>query len=120
MSVVKKKIVSQIIFVIIKIIFYLCSSETKQLGLCIVIDAQRSTWKTTKNIIHKVFEILDENIGAMLVVRLDVFWDKQRVENCTKSRTEGEVRIEDNYIDYISINASKSVFIFENLQFKLN
>jgi len=42
---------------------------------------------------HKVFEILDVNIGAMLIVRLDVFWDKQRVENCTKSRTEGEVRV---------------------------
>lgn len=42
---------------------------------------------------HKVFEILDVNIGAMLIVRLDVFWDKQRVDNCTKSRTEGEVSI---------------------------
>lgn len=42
---------------------------------------------------HKVFEILDVTVGAMLIVRLDVFWDKQRVENCTKSRTEGEVGI---------------------------
>lgn len=68
------------------------SPETRQSGLCIVLDAQRSTWKTTKSVMHRVFEILDENVGAMLIVRLDVFWDKQRVENCTKSRTDGEVR----------------------------
>uniref|UniRef100_A0A2H8TYV8 SEC14 domain and spectrin repeat-containing protein 1 n=1 Tax=Melanaphis sacchari TaxID=742174 RepID=A0A2H8TYV8_9HEMI len=68
----------------------LYSPETRQTGLCVVLDAQRSTWKTTKSVMHKVFEILDVNIGAMLIVRLDVFWDKQRVENCTKSRTEGE------------------------------
>lgn len=69
------------------------SLETRQSGLCVVLDAQRSTWKTTKSVMHKVFEILDVNIGTMLIVRLDVFWDKQRVENCTKSRTEGEVRV---------------------------
>ncbi|XP_025418579.1 SEC14 domain and spectrin repeat-containing protein 1-B isoform X2 [Sipha flava] len=68
----------------------LFSPETRQSGLCVVLDAQRSTWKTTKSVMHKVFEILDVNIGTMLIVRLDVFWDKQRVENCTKSRTEGE------------------------------
>lgn len=72
---------------------YNYSPETRQTGLCVVLDAQRSTWKTTKSVMHKVFEILDVNIGAMLIVRLDVFWDKQRVENCTKSRTEGEVRV---------------------------
>ncbi|XP_050422476.1 SEC14 domain and spectrin repeat-containing protein 1-B [Adelges cooleyi] len=66
------------------------SPDTRQMGLCVVLDAQRSTWKTTKSVMHKVFEILDVNIGSMLVVRLDVFWDKQRVENCTKTRTEGE------------------------------
>lgn len=68
----------------------LFSSETRQSGLCVVLDAQRSTWKTTKSVMHRVFEILDVNVGAMLIVRSDVFWDKQRVENCTKSRTDGE------------------------------
>ncbi|KAE9527670.1 hypothetical protein AGLY_012743 [Aphis glycines] len=72
----------------------LYSPETRQTGLCVVLDAQRSTWKTTKSVMHKVFEILDVNIGTMLIVRLDVFWDKQRVDNCTKSRTEGE-RVEE-------------------------
>lgn len=72
-------------------LFIIYSPETRQTGLCVVLDAQRSTWKTTKSVMHKVFEILDVNVGAMLIVKLDVFWDKQRVENCTKSRTEGEV-----------------------------
>lgn len=55
---------------------------------------------------HKVFEILDVNIGTMLIVRLDVFWDKQRVDNCTKSRTEGEVRVKNN-----SFNALNYIYI---------
>ncbi|XP_050539080.1 SEC14 domain and spectrin repeat-containing protein 1-B [Daktulosphaira vitifoliae] len=66
------------------------SPETRQTGFCVLLDAQRSTWKTTKSVMHKVLDVLDVNIGAMIVVRLDVFWDKQRVDNCTKTRTEGE------------------------------
>lgn len=85
----KKKIV---LTLLLKITFCSCfRPETRQAGLCVVLDAQRSTWKTTKSTMHRVFEVLDVNIGAMLVVRSDVFWDKQRVDNCTKTRTEGEV-----------------------------
>lgn len=68
------------------------SHETLLAGLSVVIDAQRTSWRLTKAWIAHVQSLIDVDYAKqILVIRPDAFWDKQRVESCTKTEKPGEV-----------------------------
>lgn len=63
-----------------------CSKETVNNGLNVVIDTQMCSWRCARNAIQYVSEALNCNTIRLYAVRPEVFWDKQRVENCTKAQ----------------------------------
>lgn len=62
------------------------SKETVNNGLNVVIDTQMCSWRCARNAIHYVSDSLNCNTIRLYAVRPEVFWDKQRVENCTKAQ----------------------------------
>jgi hypothetical protein len=69
-----------------------CSPQTRGNGLAVVVDATRSTWRTTRACIRQVGVVLGADAAAIIVLRPEAFWDKQRVDNCARTQKEGEVR----------------------------
>lgn len=55
-------------------------------------DATRSAWRMTRACIRQVGVVLGADAAAIIVLRPEVFWDKQRVDNCARTQKEGEVR----------------------------
>lgn len=73
------------------LIFY--SKRTRTEGLTVIIDAQKGSWRQTRNSIRQVTEIFTpEELGSLIVLRPEAFWDKQRVDHCTRTRKDGQVR----------------------------
>lgn len=62
------------------------SKETVNNGLNVVIDTQMCSWRCARNAIQYVSDSLNCNTIRLYAVRPEVFWDKQRVENCTKAQ----------------------------------
>jgi hypothetical protein len=69
-----------------------CSPQTRRNGLAVVVDATRSAWRMTRACIRQVGVVLGADAAAIIVLRPEAFWDKQRVDNCARIRKEGEVR----------------------------
>jgi hypothetical protein len=67
------------------------SPETRRNGLAVVLDATRSAWRTARACIRQVGVTLGADAAAIIVLRPEGFWDKQRVDNCTRTQKEGEV-----------------------------
>ncbi|XP_033210466.1 SEC14 domain and spectrin repeat-containing protein 1-B isoform X2 [Belonocnema kinseyi] len=65
------------------------SEDTKQNGLCLLIDARYAVWRVARTFIRLSTLLLGKNATSAIAVRPDGFWDK-RVDNCTKSHKEGE------------------------------
>ncbi|KAL1456789.1 hypothetical protein WDU94_001490 [Cyamophila willieti] len=63
----------------------LFSPETRRLGICVVVDATRGPWRIARNVVRQVSSTLGTDIGCLLVLRHDAFWD-----NCTRSQRDGE------------------------------
>uniref|UniRef100_A0A8D8YY29 SEC14 domain and spectrin repeat-containing protein 1 n=1 Tax=Cacopsylla melanoneura TaxID=428564 RepID=A0A8D8YY29_9HEMI len=63
----------------------LFSPETRRLGLCVVLDATRGPWRIARNVVRQVSTSLGTDIGCLLVLRHDAFWD-----NCTRAQRDGE------------------------------
>ncbi|XKL63928.1 hypothetical protein PGB90_006292 [Kerria lacca] len=60
------------------------STDTRRVGLSLIINAQKTSWRTVRVILQHVTEIFGTDITRIIVLRSDVFWDKQKVENCAK------------------------------------
>lgn len=58
-----------------------------------IIDAQRTTWRTTRIILHHVTEVFRTELTTIIILRPEVFWDKQKVENCAKLKHHNGVGI---------------------------
>ena len=69
-----------------------CSPQTRRNGLAVVLDATRSAWRMTRACIRQVGVVLGADAAAIIVLRPEAFWDKQRVDNCARTQKEGEVR----------------------------
>lgn len=69
-----------------QILSYSCSNETVNNGLNVVIDTQMCSWRCARNAIQYVSESLACNATKLYAIRPEVFWDKQRIENCTKAQ----------------------------------
>lgn len=68
------------------------SPETLNNGLLLLIDAQKSNYRLTNIWIEHVESIVDPDyLKLMIVIRPDAFWDKQRMDSCTKPQKRGEV-----------------------------
>lgn len=68
------------------------SNETLVTGLTLLIDGQKSSWRLTKSWLAHVKSLIDvDYLKNIIIVRSDAFWDKQRVESCTKAQKLGEV-----------------------------
>lgn len=76
----------------IKYLLQSLSDQSKSEGLIIVIDAQKCSWRLARTHMRYVISLIQKNLANIIVIRPDVFWDKQRVENCAKSHKKGEVR----------------------------
>ncbi|KAI5735605.1 hypothetical protein M8J77_020534 [Diaphorina citri] len=63
----------------------LFSPDTRSRGLCVVIDATRGPWRIARNVVRQVSTTLGSDIGCLLVLRHDAFWD-----NCTRAQRDGE------------------------------
>ncbi|XP_026684714.1 SEC14 domain and spectrin repeat-containing protein 1-A-like, partial [Diaphorina citri] len=61
------------------------SPDTRSRGLCVVIDATRGPWRIARNVVRQVSTTLGSDIGCLLVLRHDAFWD-----NCTRAQRDGE------------------------------
>lgn len=85
--------------------------ETLLKGLVVVIDAQKSSWRLTKSWIAHVQSLIDVDYTKnILVIRHDAFWDKQRVESCTKSQKPGEVSwIYNSCIPFLSFHVDTAL-----------
>lgn len=71
----------------------LYSKRTRTEGLTVIIDAQRGSWRQTRTSIRQVTETFTpEELGLIIVLRPEAFWDKQRVDHCTRTRKDGQVR----------------------------
>ena len=82
---------TDVAFPVIVIITF--SEESKQNGLCLLIDARYAVWRVARSFIRLSSTLLlDSNVTSAIAVRPDGFWDK-RVDNCTKSHKEGEVSL---------------------------
>ncbi|XP_053676354.1 SEC14 domain and spectrin repeat-containing protein 1-B [Anopheles nili] len=69
------------------------SSETVSSGLAVILDAQKCTWRSTRQYIRHVQQLLGVHMNSFLVIRPDAFWDKNRVENCARQHRKGEPTI---------------------------
>jgi hypothetical protein len=67
------------------------SPETRRNGLAVVLDATRSAWRTARAAIRQVGVTLGADAAAIIALRPEAFWDKQRVDNCARTQKEGEV-----------------------------
>ena len=73
------------------------SPETRRNGLAVVLDATRSSWRTARACMRQVGVTMGADAAALIVLRPEAFWDKQRVDNCTRTQKEGEVRGDSTY-----------------------
>lgn len=69
------------------------SVESRQQGVTVVMDVQRSSWRLVRPCTRQVSVALGSSIANLLVLRPDAFWDKQRVDNCARMHKDGEVCI---------------------------
>uniref|UniRef100_A0A182NH74 SESTD1-like spectrin repeats region domain-containing protein n=1 Tax=Anopheles dirus TaxID=7168 RepID=A0A182NH74_9DIPT len=69
------------------------SPETVSSGLAVILDAQKCTWRSTRQYVRHVQQLLAEPMNSFLVIRPDAFWDKNRVENCARQHRKGEPTI---------------------------
>lgn len=72
-------------------LFPLFSTDTRKLGLCIIVNAQKTNWRTTRVVLHLVSEIFRTELTNIIVLRPEAFWDKQKVEHCAKIKQNGGV-----------------------------
>lgn len=70
---------------------FIASTETINTGINVIIDTQNCSWRCARNAIDYIIERLDRDKIKLYAVRPEVFWDKQRVENCTKTQKYLEV-----------------------------
>lgn len=68
-----------------------CGDERTSITCVIVIDTQRCQFRLARATIRHIETLIDATAATVIVIRPDAFWDKQRVENCTKSHKKGEV-----------------------------
>lgn len=68
------------------------SSDTIANGFAVILDAQKCSWRSTRQYIRHVQTLFGSNLDSFLVIRPDAFWEKNRVENCTRQHRPGEVR----------------------------
>ena len=73
--------------------FFFCSPDTRRNGLAVILDAQRSAWRMARACIRQVGVTLGADAAAIIVLRPEAFWDKQRVDNCARTQKEGEVSV---------------------------
>ncbi|XP_021712081.1 SEC14 domain and spectrin repeat-containing protein 1-like, partial [Aedes aegypti] len=66
------------------------SSETIANGFAVILDAQKCSWRSTRQYIRHVQSLLGPNLDSFLVIRPDAFWEKNRVENCARQHRQGE------------------------------
>ncbi|KAK6627493.1 hypothetical protein RUM44_009971 [Polyplax serrata] len=66
------------------------NQETRRRGFTVLVDGQKNAWRVARACIRMVSLSLGSDLASMIVLRPDAFWDKQRVDNCTKIRKEGE------------------------------
>jgi hypothetical protein len=57
----------------------------------VVLDATRSAWRTARASLRQVGVTLGADAVSVIVLRPEAFWDKQRVDNCTRTHRDGEV-----------------------------
>uniref|UniRef100_A0A182QBH8 SESTD1-like spectrin repeats region domain-containing protein n=1 Tax=Anopheles farauti TaxID=69004 RepID=A0A182QBH8_9DIPT len=69
------------------------SPETVGGGLAVILDAQKCTWRSARQYIRHVQQLLADPMDSFLVIRPDAFWDKNRVENCARQHRKGEPTI---------------------------
>lgn len=74
-----------------RVFLWLYSEETKKNGLVLIVDARKGAWRVARSCIKLSTVLLGASAASVIVVRPDGFWDK-RVDSCTKSHKEGEVR----------------------------
>ena len=74
-----------------RVFLWLYSEETKKNGLVLIVDARKGAWRVARSCIRLSTVLLGASAASVIVVRPDGFWDK-RVDSCTKSHKEGEVR----------------------------
>ncbi|XP_031348623.1 titin isoform X3 [Photinus pyralis] len=68
------------------------SSENQARDVTVVLDTRKGNWKTARSYIRQVNATLTTSeLAQLIVVRPDAFWDKQRVENCTSTQTDGQI-----------------------------
>ncbi|CAH0384233.1 unnamed protein product [Bemisia tabaci] len=66
------------------------SPDTRRNGVCAIVDAQASSWRMARLVVRQVSETLGRDVSALIVLRPEAFWDKQRVDNCARSHKDGE------------------------------
>ncbi|EEB18960.1 Hyaluronan mediated motility receptor, putative [Pediculus humanus corporis] len=81
------------------------SQDTRRRGFTILVDCQKTPWRVARACIRHVRLSLGPDLASFIVLRPDGFWDKQRVDNCTKIRKEGEpifipISRLSKYVDY--------------------
>jgi hypothetical protein len=56
-------------------------------GFTVLVDAQKTSWRSTKSFIRIITQLLDAHLGKLIVLRPDAF----SVHNCTKGHKKSEV-----------------------------
>ncbi|XP_058459969.1 SEC14 domain and spectrin repeat-containing protein 1-B [Malaya genurostris] len=74
----------------VKYILSTLSSETVASGFIVILDAQKCSWRSARQYIRHAQTLLEPNLDSFLVIRPDAFWEKNRVENCTRQHRQGE------------------------------
>lgn len=69
------------------------SKETVNNGLNVIIDTQNCSLRCARQAIQYVNDSFDGKDVKMYALRPEVFWDKQRVDNCTKTQKYLDVNI---------------------------
>lgn len=82
---------------------YSNSDDTLKNGLNAIVDAQKCGSRSAKLTAEFVAEILGDKLKKLYIVRPDGFWDKQRLENCTKSQKYKDVRLTDVLLLFLKL-----------------
>ncbi|XP_055626191.1 SEC14 domain and spectrin repeat-containing protein 1-B [Toxorhynchites rutilus septentrionalis] len=74
----------------IKYLLTILRPETIAAGFTVILDAQKCSWRSARQYIRHIQTLLESNLDSFLVIRPDAFWEKNRVENCTRQHRPGE------------------------------
>lgn len=90
------------------LIFPISSDVILQKGIAVIVDAQKSTARITRQHARYIYSLFEGLKVSLYLVKSEGFWEKH-VETCTKGQAKGEVRFK------CSSTSAVVFFVYSNM-----